>query len=884
MRWPVAILVCVCLCVCVCVCVCDHVRLIDCVYVCPRGSCGRVPTARAGIVQAPQVPAATPSSTQAKSKIVMIEEDSGDEEEETGPLPASGTERPGKTAGTSGTKGAQPSAPAVKAEVPQGVKAAAVQDVKGDGGKKAARIQVLSDDMGESAVQQDKAVPANKKKPLIQVLPDKPADKDKAASKGASARQSNEPPQVQGGAGAGKDKTAAATGQDDDSRVAALLAHLASLAERVTIDKLALSRLAAPMAAKCSEGEGEQATMLMRDALPRLGATLPMADRIKVLLNAQDRIGDSCLHTAVKSRQWQCAGKLVEMGACPWLRNLDGQSPIDLIKESRAKRALLPKAREQLDQFAPPPPEDSSWTSFDSRQAERLAKELIEEEERGAAKARKPKKVPERKEQERKDREAKDKDRDRDKTTAPAPSVAEPEASKPKSSGGSRQPQQNGTKGSQPSPLETDRTPMSPSARTRGGSGSGVGASLPTSPQKMGGNGPETMVGEKGVGAGGAGAGESPLGKARELKLAREALQVLDQESDEAQEAMQAAQTKVRVAQGEVEGLEEKIQALMTLKIKADLNLKKALNVQERARRDVVQVEKLWAQAVDKVTLLASGVPSLPSSPSSPGRRQGGALAAPREGAISSDTAPDVASQSTAGARKSTAAKRGGSGGGGAEGGGSGAGGAEASPAKAGEGGGRAQTVTSTRKVVIEEESDEEEGEEVCEGEGQGATGLALAGGAADADKKKKKKRKKKKKGDAEGSADAPEGFSTHAAPAATSAPGRGSQPAPASSATARPQKEQGGAAGRFKAVVIEEVSDSDEEVVPSPSSSSSSALPRVAATAPKSTAPAPADTSHVAGGVSAASDSVPVSSVKSTARPAGKGRIVEIDEVLMCA
>jgi ankyrin repeat protein len=131
-----------------------------------------------------------------------------------------------------------------------------------------------------------------------------------------------------------------------------------SLTTRVPIDKLALARLAAPVAAKISEGEGEQAFLLLRDALPTLGASIPVADRVTVLLNAQDRIGDTCLHSAVKYKRWQCAGRLIEMGACPWLLNSEGRSPIDLIKDLNdplPKKLLIPKARAQLDKFAPPP-------------------------------------------------------------------------------------------------------------------------------------------------------------------------------------------------------------------------------------------------------------------------------------------------------------------------------------------------------------------------------------------------------------------------------------------------------------------------------------------------------------------------------------------------
>jgi hypothetical protein len=79
---------------------------------------------------------------------------------------------------------------------------------------------------------------------------------------------------------------------------------------------------------------------------------------VTVLLNAQDRVGDTCLHTAVKYRRWQCAGRLMEMGACAWLLNSEGRSPIDLIKDlndTLPKKVLIPKARAQLDKFAPPP-------------------------------------------------------------------------------------------------------------------------------------------------------------------------------------------------------------------------------------------------------------------------------------------------------------------------------------------------------------------------------------------------------------------------------------------------------------------------------------------------------------------------------------------------
>ena len=55
--------------------------------------------------------------------------------------------------------------------------------------------------------------------------------------------------------------------------------------------------------------------MALRDALPKLGSTLSVADRTRVLLNAQDRNGDSSLHAAVKASKFQ----VVWLGSvCGW--------------------------------------------------------------------------------------------------------------------------------------------------------------------------------------------------------------------------------------------------------------------------------------------------------------------------------------------------------------------------------------------------------------------------------------------------------------------------------------------------------------------------------------------------------------------------------------
>jgi hypothetical protein len=230
------------------------------------------------------------------------------------------------------------------------------------------------------------------------------------------------------------------------------------------------------------------------------------------------------------------------------------------------------------------------------------------------------------------------------------------------------------------------------------------------SPHKAGSNGAGKMASE-------AGAVRSPQGKGRELQQARETLRVLDQESDEAQEVMQAANVKVEVAMGQVARLEEQMQELMTLKIKADLTLKKALTEQVRARRDVAHVELLWAQAVDKVTLLASSDPSPPAAPSSP---------ISHKGAVSTKVN-------------------------GAEGGG-------------------ITVLPTARNVAIKEESDDEDGQDAREGGGAGGTGgagvTAVTGGATDEEKKKKKRRKTKKKSESAtgGAADAADGSGAAAA------------------------------------------------------------------------------------------------------------------------
>ena len=110
--------------------------------------------------------------------------------------------------------------------------------------------------------------------------------------------------------------------------IAAVLAYLRSLQDRAPVDKLTVSRLAVPIAAKCVEGDCVGAFMALRDALPHLGAVMSASDRTKLMLNAQDRNGDTPLHAAVKSSKWQCAGKLVELGACIWVRNSDGKTPL----------------------------------------------------------------------------------------------------------------------------------------------------------------------------------------------------------------------------------------------------------------------------------------------------------------------------------------------------------------------------------------------------------------------------------------------------------------------------------------------------------------------------------------------------------------------------
>ena len=68
-----------------------------------------------------------------------------------------------------------------------------------------------------------------------------------------------------------------------------------SLTTRVPIDKLALARLAAPVAAKISEGKGEEAFMVLRDALPSLGAAMPVADRLRYLSLSVSL--SLCIHT-----------------------------------------------------------------------------------------------------------------------------------------------------------------------------------------------------------------------------------------------------------------------------------------------------------------------------------------------------------------------------------------------------------------------------------------------------------------------------------------------------------------------------------------------------------------------------------------------------------
>lgn len=54
--------------------------------------------------------------------------------------------------------------------------------------------------------------------------------------------------------------------------------------------------------------------------------------------------------------------------------------------------------------------------------------------------------------------------------------------------------------------------------------------------------------------------------------------------------------------------LEDQIQQLLTLKIKAELKLQRAVHEHERAQRDIVMVESQWAGAVERVALLSARI------------------------------------------------------------------------------------------------------------------------------------------------------------------------------------------------------------------------------------------------------------------------------------
>jgi hypothetical protein len=153
---------------------------------------------------------------------------------------------------------------------------------------------------------------------------------EKSSGNEEKARKTPQKTQNKEGGGGGGSSSSSNGRQTEceDVAIAAVLAYLRSLQDRAPVDKLTVSRLAVPIAAKCVEGDCVGAFMALRDALPHLGAVMSAADRTKLMLNAQDRNGDTPLHAAVKSSKWQCAGKLVELGACIWVRNSDGKMPL----------------------------------------------------------------------------------------------------------------------------------------------------------------------------------------------------------------------------------------------------------------------------------------------------------------------------------------------------------------------------------------------------------------------------------------------------------------------------------------------------------------------------------------------------------------------------
>ena len=213
--------------------------------------------------------------------------------------------------------------------------------------------------------------------------------------------------------------------------------------------------------------------------------------------------------------------------------------------------------------------------------------------------------------------------------------------------------------------------------------------------------------------------------------------------------------------------LEDRIQELLTLKIKAELKLQRALNEHERTQRDIILVETQWAEAVERVTQLSAGDAETRAAPLSSPSRAAAADTGAAKGAVPDSIDVSVAreARSNASRKEPKEAQLGVQGGNGisadktrARGSATTVKGGGESEAGAGGGGGSSEAAGEGKKsktVVIEEEPDEDDVVEGDDGAGAKAVQVGergdeegqVAGGGNEGEgggKKKKKKRKKK--------------------------------------------------------------------------------------------------------------------------------------------
>ena len=213
--------------------------------------------------------------------------------------------------------------------------------------------------------------------------------------------------------------------------------------------------------------------------------------------------------------------------------------------------------------------------------------------------------------------------------------------------------------------------------------------------------------------------------------------------------------------------LEDRIQELLTLKIKAELKLQRALNEHERTQRDIILVETQWAEAVERVTQLSAGDAETRAAPLSSPSRAAAADTGAAKGAVPDSIDVSVVREARSNASHKDPEERqlGVQGGNGVS--------ADRAPARGSDttlkGGGESEAVAGggkgssaaagagkkSKTVVIEEEPDDDDvvgGDDsagavaVQVGERGDEEGL-VAGGSNEGEggsKKKKKKRKKK--------------------------------------------------------------------------------------------------------------------------------------------